>query len=93
MPNVCDNGFQTDDVPLTNVTNLCEDVFVTKHVSFDLAKQAEIKSWKENNVFEEVKDEGQNCVSTTWMCTLKETLTGPVPKACPRGMLFESDGT
>lgn len=45
VPSVCDDGSQTNDVPLTNVTNLCEDVFVTKDVSFDLAKHAEIKSW------------------------------------------------
>lgn len=32
-------------------------------------------------MFEEVKDEGQECVSTRWVCTLKETITGPVPKA------------
>ena len=81
ITNLCDDGFQTNDVPLTNVTDVCEDVFVTKDVSFDFAKHVEIKNWKDNNVFEEVKNEGQKCVSTRWVCTLKETLTGPVPKA------------
>jgi hypothetical protein len=32
-------------------------------------------------VFEEVKDIGPNCVSTRWGCTLKDSLTGIVPKA------------
>ncbi|XP_048012163.1 uncharacterized protein LOC125245541 isoform X2 [Megalobrama amblycephala] len=64
-----------------NTTNISEDVLVTKDLSFDLAKQEEIKSWKDNNVFEEVQDEGQKCISTRWVCTFKETLTGLVPKA------------
>ena len=80
---VTDNvdGMNVTNVDDTNVTNVCEDVFVTKDVSFDHAKRVEIQSWKDNNVFDEVKNEGQKCVSTRWVCTLKETLTGPVPKA------------
>lgn len=39
------------------------------------------KKLRDNNVFEEVKDEGQKCISTRWVCTLKESPTGPVPKA------------
>lgn len=38
-------------------------------------------SWRDNSVFEEVKDEGQKCMSTRWVCTYKETLKGIVPKA------------
>ncbi len=62
-------------------TDVCEDVYVTKDVTFDFAKQEEIKSWRDNHVFEEVKDEGQKCISTRWVCTYKETLKGFVPKA------------
>lgn len=54
---------------------------VTKDLSFDLAKQEEMKSWRDDSVFEEVQDEGQKCISTRWVCTLKEILTGLVLKA------------
>lgn len=49
-------------------------VWVTKDVSFDQAKHVEMKSWRDNNVFEELQDEGQRNISTRWICTLKETL-------------------
>lgn len=38
--------------------DVCDDVFVTTDVSFDKAKHEEIKSWRDNNVFEEVRGEG-----------------------------------
>jgi len=57
------------------------DVLVTEGVSFDKAKQDEISSWKKNGVFEEVKNVGQRQVSTRWVCTLKETPDGIIPKA------------
>ena len=57
------------------------DVLVTEDVSFDLAKLDEISNWKRNGVFEEEKDVGQKQVSTRWVCTLKETPDGIVPKA------------
>lgn len=64
-----------------NFTNVCEDVFLTKDVTFDLAKQDEIKTWIDNHVFEEVKDEGQKYISTRWVCTYKETPNTVLPKA------------
>lgn len=57
------------------------DVLITKDISFDVAKQEEIKNWHDNNVFEEVEDAGQKCISTRWVCSLKETDKGIVPKA------------
>ena len=36
------------------------------------AKMVEIEKWKEQNVYEEVKDEGQNRISTTWVVTEKK---------------------
>ncbi|KAM9471315.1 uncharacterized protein ACWYII_007190 [Salvelinus alpinus] len=57
-----------------------DDVLETKDVSFD-SKLDELSNWRKNGVFEEVKDIGQKCVSTRWVCTLKESLTGIVPKA------------
>ncbi|KAL6481141.1 hypothetical protein MHYP_G00092210 [Metynnis hypsauchen] len=57
------------------------DVLITKDISFDAAKQEEIKNWQDNDVFVEVENAGQKCVSTRWVCTLKETPKGIVPKA------------
>lgn len=65
----------------TTTPDVCEDILVMKDVSFDCAKCKEIKNWHDNNVFEEVRHEGQKCISTRWVCTLKESPTGPVPKA------------
>ncbi len=57
------------------------DALITKDISFDAANQDEIVNWCKNNVFEEVDDAGQKCVSTRWVCSLKETLNGIMPKA------------
>lgn len=49
--------------------------------AFMSAKRAEFSNWKQNEVFEEVKDESQKWISTRWVCTLKETPDGVVPRA------------
>lgn len=79
---------QKESVDMSGVDNLHiestdreADVLITKDISFDAAKQAEIFNWYKNNVFEEVEDAGQKCVSTRWVCSLKETQNGIVPKA------------
>lgn len=61
--------------------NMDADVLITKDISFDAAKQEEIKNWHNNDVFEEVENVGQKCVSTRWVCSLKDTPKGIVPKA------------
>ena len=61
--------------------NIDADVLITKDISFSEAKLEEIKNWQNNDVFEEVEDEGQKCVSTRWVCSLKESSKGIVPKA------------
>ncbi len=38
-------------------------------------------NWYKNNVFEDVDDAGQKCVSTRWVCSLKEAPNGIMPKA------------
>lgn len=79
---------QKESVDMSCVNNLNiesidseTDVLITKDISFDAAKQDEIMNWNKNNVFEEVEDAGQKCVSTRWVCSLKETPCGIVPKA------------
>lgn len=44
-------------------------------------KKAELDNWKTDGVFKEVKDDGQKCISTRWVCSVKETPDGLVPKA------------
>lgn len=58
-------------------------------MSFDTAKQEGIRNWNKNYVFEEVEDAGQKCVSTRWVCSLKETDEGIVPKARLCSQSFE----
>ncbi len=55
----------------TNTSAACEDVSVTKDVSFHLAKHTEMKNWSDNSVFEEVRE--KKCISSGCVCTLKET--------------------
>ncbi|XP_024125019.2 uncharacterized protein LOC112144625 [Oryzias melastigma] len=65
----------------TEHENTDSDVLITKDVSFDAAKKQEFENWRNNGVYEEVPDDGQKCISTRWVCTLKETTNGIVPKA------------
>ena len=60
-----------------------EEVYVTEEVPFDQAKQDELTSWKNNNVYKEVQKSNlnQKCISLRWVCTLKETRDGIKPKA------------
>ena len=50
------------------------EVYVTEEVSFDQAKQDELTSWKNNNVYKEVQKSNlnQKCISLRWVCTLKK---------------------
>ncbi|CAG2217017.1 unnamed protein product [Mytilus edulis] len=48
-----------EDVPL-NDTDITE------------AKEAEMDNWRKHDVYEEVEDNGQNCISTRWAYTLKK---------------------
>ena len=56
-------------------------VMIFEDVSFKDAKLKELISWKNNNVYEECKDTGQTCISTRWICSLKDTPEGTVRKA------------
>lgn len=58
-----------------------DDILIVNDDAFMPAKHAELCNWKRNDVFEEVKDEGQKCISMRWVCPLKESPDGVVPKA------------
>ena len=51
-----------------------EDVYFgnnSNKAKFKDAKEEEVKKWRENDVFEEVYDEGQERITTRWVCTEK----------------------
>ncbi|XP_064616270.1 uncharacterized protein LOC135480371 [Liolophura sinensis] len=87
------NLSKVDILEVRNVESLSgsshDNVFNIEDVSFDKAKLEELESWKRNEVYVEVKDEGQRCVSTKWICTLKENAEGIQPKACLVARGFE----
>ena len=41
----------------------------------------ELDSWKKNKVYTAVEDVGQICIATRWVCSLKSTRDGIIPKA------------
>ena len=58
-----------------------EEIFVIAGDEFKEAKEKELGSWKENQVYVEVEDEGQECISTRWVCEWREREGKMVPKA------------
>lgn len=48
--------------------------------SFEQAKQKKLLSLKNNNVYVEKTNIGQKCISTRWICTLKNTPEGTIHK-------------
>ena len=63
---------------------VCEEVLLTNNLEKDsvqVAKQKELESWKANNVYEEVGDEGQHSISCRWVITSKVVKGTAVTKA------------
>ena len=58
-----------------------DNIMVFEDVSFSEAKLKELISWKNNGVYRECKDTGQKCISTRWICSLKDTPAGTIHKA------------
>ena len=61
-----------DDIRESN-----EEVHVMSNIDFTSSKLLELQSWKDNNVYNEVEDNGQNTISVRWVCTVKNTDNGP----------------
>ncbi|KAK6187111.1 hypothetical protein SNE40_005204 [Patella caerulea] len=72
--------------------NNSENVLVLEDVSFEESKQTELENWKKNSVYKVVKNEGQKYISTRWICTLKSTDKGIVPKSRLVARGFEEFG-
>ena len=64
-----------------NSSDLENNVMMLEDISFTKAKANELDSWKKNGVYMEQKDTGQKCISTRWICSLKETSEGIKHKA------------
>ena len=78
----------------SNTTQIkTEEVYVTEEVFFDQAKQDELTTWKNNDVYKEVQksNSNQKCISLRWVCTLKKTKDGIKPKARLVAQGFEED--
>ncbi|CAG2196696.1 unnamed protein product [Mytilus edulis] len=58
-----------------------DSVMIFEDVSFREAKLKELNSWKNNSVYEQCTDTGQKCISTRWICSLKDTSEGTIHKA------------
>ena len=67
------SGLELSTTEPTPTTNSDEILMIMDEVSFENAKKEELESWKNNHVYTEIEDNGQSCVSTRWVCTLKET--------------------
>ena len=76
-----DENSGTSSVSTMSPDDEVQEVMLTERICFDKDKSKELASWKEHDVFEEVNFTGQKCVSTRWICTLKNTANGLVPKA------------
>ena len=60
---------------------LIDEIYVNQHLYFQIAKEKELISWKNNNVFKVVSYSNQKCVSARWVCPFKQTSNGPELKA------------
>ena len=69
-----------NQVEYVQVQEGTEEVFQIDPVDFSTAKLEELKSWKDNGVYIEVSDENQDTISVKWMCSIKNTDSGLVPK-------------
>ena len=49
------------------------------NINYNDVKLAELKSWKQNNVYHEIPYEGQDLISLRWVCFLKHN--DIIPKA------------
>ena len=57
-----------------------DSVMIVDNIQFYEAKMKDLNSWKQNNVYTEVKDTGQKCISTPWVWSLKSTTDSIIPK-------------
>ena len=76
---------QVEDINIGNNDNvaaedLTEEVLHVESSRFHEAKLAELLSWKENHVYDEVEYRNQSTMSVRWILTFKNTESGIIPK-------------
>ena len=69
---------QVENLKFENSTE--ETIHHVSNISYNYAKLAELKSWKQNNVYHEVPFERQDLISSRWVCSLKHNDSGIIPK-------------
>lgn len=58
-----------------------EDIFEIQDMDFSDAKAEELQAWKNNQVYREVENTGQEAISVRWVCSVKSTEQGQRLKA------------
>ena len=81
----CVDFDQVEDINIGNNDNvaaedLTEEVLHVESSRFHEAKLAELLSWKENHVYDEVEYRNQSTMSVRWILTFKNTESGIIPK-------------
>ena len=73
--------------------NNIDKVYKIDHNQFGDAKGKELLSWKDHGVYDVVPRCEKKCISARWVCTLKQTENGLIPKArlVARGFEERSD--
>ncbi|KAL1281668.1 hypothetical protein QQF64_000471 [Cirrhinus molitorella] len=78
------------DMTVTNSNQQESDVYIIENETFVAAKKNELDNWKRNRVFNEVKDDGQKCISTRWGRELNRNVyIRPPPEAQSGGILWK----
>ena len=76
---------------MPNTSGDTQEIHLTKDISFDDAKLAELQSWKQNEVYQEVPFSNQKYITVKWVRTMKETNEESTPKARLVASGFEED--
>ena len=70
-----------DKVENLKLFDSTEEIFQVEDECFQTAKQTELSSWKQNNVYTLVPYAGQKLISLKWVCSFKNIDNNVVAKA------------
>ena len=71
--------------------NEIEEIYINNCLFYEEAKLKELESFKDNNVYETVENQNQECISLRWVSSIKQTDKGSKPKAHLVARGFEED--
>ena len=72
---------EEEPIQSENIERNEDSIMIVDNEQFYKAKLEELQSWKNNEVYTEVENKGQKCVSTRWVCSMKSTDDGVIPRA------------